>query len=96
MIIEIQYIDDCPLYLELIERVQSAVQRVSTDVELKVLLVDDLDMAREVGFRGSPTFLLNAVDYWDGDVPFEPMFACRYLPGGLPSVSEIQERIEGS
>jgi len=52
--------------------------------------VKDDRQAQDIGFRGSPTILINGQDMSGVPVPAEPRMACRFYPDGLPSFQEFE------
>ena len=63
MRITIQYFDGCPHWKLADERVQGVLRRLSRDdVKLEYQLVDSPQTADRVGFRGSPTILIDGRD----------------------------------
>jgi glutaredoxin len=81
--IEVQYFDGCPhapAALALVRRFQQE----HPETEVKYTKVEDDAQAAEIGFRGSPTILINGEDFFGAPVPDEPHLACRFYPQGLP------------
>ena len=90
-----QYCPNCPNWQVAAEHLEEAlaVRGRSSDVRLR--LVADPDEAERIGFRGSPTILVDGRDPCDGGVP--GTFACRsYLTEkgrrGAPSVDQLVGR----
>ena len=71
MKITIQYFDGCPHWKLADERVRRVLQGASgDDVTLQYELVDSPEIAERVGFRGSPTILVDGRDpFVTGDEP---------------------------
>lgn len=40
------------------------------DASVQTITISDVDMAERLGFRGSPTFMINGVDVLSGHQPF--------------------------
>jgi len=81
--IEVQYFDGCPhapAALALVKRFQQE----HPEIETKYTKVGDNSQAAQIGFRGSPTILINDEDLFGAPVPDEPHLACRFYPQGLP------------
>lgn len=91
--IVIQHFEGCPNSPILIERVKVAIKEFQ-DVDYQEILVDSNDKAKEIKFRGSPTFLINGVDFENLPEPTYPNLACRFYPNGLPSVEDIRQKLK--
>jgi hypothetical protein len=91
--LEIQYFDGCPNAALLIERLELVKQRLGDRVEIVQTLVNDLETAHEVGFRGSPSFFIEGREYWGDAAPQTPVLSCRYLPEGVPCVDDIIQSV---
>jgi hypothetical protein len=91
--VTVQYIKGCIDSKEMIKRVEEAIKDIP-EVKYTKMLIETEEKAREVGFRGSPTLLINGKDYEGLPVPEEPTIACRVYSKGLPSVEDIRKRIE--
>lgn len=102
MQITLQYFDECPNWELANERVTSALSRLgmraTDDVTYEV--VDTPEKAEAVGFRGSPTILVNGVDPFAD--PADPIGLCCRLfatPSGLagsPTVDQLMHAIQSS
>lgn len=90
--IEIQHFEGCPNSPVLIERVKRAINGI-TGIEYTEVIVDSNDKAVEIGFRCSPTLLINGKDIEDQPEPGKPALACRYYPKGLPGINMIKQKI---
>lgn len=99
MQVTVQYFDSCPNWALADERVRSAMSQLGIPVtELVHELVDTPEKAEALGFRGSPTILVNGRD------PFanlaEPVgLSCRLFatPEGLkgsPTVDQLMRAFE--
>lgn len=63
MKVTIQYFDGCPHWKLADERVRSVLRELSrADVNLDYQLIDSPEVAEQVGFRGSPTVLVDGRD----------------------------------
>jgi len=96
IIIEIQHFEGCPNSPKLIERVKEAIESSTFEIQYNEVLVESNEKAKEVGFRGSPTLLINGKDFEDLPVPERPALMCRYYPDGLPSVEQIKKELGSS
>jgi len=92
--IELQHFDGCPNSPKLIERVKEAIKLSNAEIQYNEVLVESNEKAREVGFRGSPTLLINGKDFEDLPVPESPALMCRYYPQGLPTVEQIKKALD--
>ena len=89
IIVEIQHFEGCPNSPVLIARVKEAMKDSRTEIQYTEVLVESNEKAIEVGFRGSPTLLINGKDIEDLPIPENPALMCRYYPKGLPTVGQI-------
>ncbi len=92
--LEFQHFHCCPNGHLLLERVREAIAKVSVDVELIEMIVEDNETAARVKFLGSPTLLINGHDLMGVSLPDDHHFACRYYAEGLPSIEFIIQRIK--
>ncbi len=88
----VQYFQGCPNSNELLYRVKEAIKDVENIVYIEVLVESEQD-ARKIGFRGSPTLLINSQDFEGLPVPSKSSLSCRVYSKGLPTVEQIRERI---
>ncbi len=91
--IEIQHFEGCPHGPEMIERVKKAIVGSENKIIYKEVMVETAEIAARVKFRGSPTLLLDGIDFEGTPVPENPALACRYYINGLPSIEEIAVKI---
>ena len=90
--IEVQYFEGCPhapAALELAKRFQQE----HLEVTVKITQVRDNEQAAELGFRGSPTILIDGQDLFDNPIPENPHLACRFYPNGLPDYENFSKMI---
>lgn len=94
MKITIQYFDGCPHWRLADERVRNVVRRLSRDdVKLDYELIDSPETAERVGFRGSPTILIDGRDpFGTGDEAVG--LSCRAQ--GAPSEDQIADALGGA
>lgn len=90
--IELQHFHGCPNSPLLIESVKKAIDGIP-NIEYTEVIVDSNDKAFEIGFRGSPTLLINGKDIENQPEPEQPALACRYYPKGLPGTDLIKQKI---
>ena len=91
--IEIQHFEGCPNGPALIKNVREVVKEFRDQIDYKELLVENYDLAKEIGFRGSPTLLINGEDFEGRPSPENPGMNCRLYPNGVPKSDEIKKRI---
>lgn len=91
--IEFQYFDNCPNYKRMNKILEEAVVDLQDKIDIHRILVEDMETAQQVQFRGSPTILINGKDLEDMPPPASPALACRYYPHGLPSARILREKI---
>jgi len=89
--IEVQYILECQNSNELMGRVKSAIKNL--DVEYSEQIINSDNVSKTNGFCGSPTLLINGVDYEGLEEVKNIGLSCRYYKDGLPSVDEIKNKI---
>ena len=94
--VEVQYFNGCPNSSEMIVRVKQALIEINIAVEYIETLVETNEKAMEVKFRGSPTLLVNGVDFEGLPEPEHPALACRNYQNGLPSAKQIVEFIKNN
>ena len=59
----------------------------------KEILVENYELAKKIGFHGSPTLLINGEDFEGRPSPDNPGMNCRLYKNGVPKSAEIKERI---
>ena len=77
----------------MIDITKTAIERLNIPVNYIETLVDTPGEAARVNFRGSPTLLINGIDFENLPVPEYPLMACRYYHNGLPTIDEIVSKI---
>ena len=94
MRVALQYFDGCPSWHQTDQLLRQALEAVGrADVEVERVLVDSDEQAEAIGFRGSPTVLIDDVDPFAGEGGAVG-FACRLhrtLEGlkGAPTYEQI-------
>lgn len=88
----VQYFRGCPNSEEMLRRVREAIKDLP-EVVFSEMLVETEELARKVGFRGSPTLLINGKDFEGQPIPPVTSLSCRIYLKGLPKVEQIRERI---
>lgn len=91
--LEFQYFEGCPNHKKMSDNLIEAIKGLEDKIELKKVLVEDEVTAKQVGFRGSPTLLINGEDIEEVPTPEEPSLACRFYIGGVPNSDKIREKI---
>lgn len=89
--IEVQYILECKNSKELMGNVKLAIKNL--DVEYSEQLIDSDNVSEANGFCGSPTLLIDGVDYEGLKAVKNIGLSCRHYKDGLPSVDEIKNKI---
>ena len=92
MEIRFQYFDGCPNWQATHERLEE-VLRDRADVYVVMERVESSEEAAVVGFRGSPTVLIDGVDPFGGpDDPAAGTLSCRVYrtPDGSPTVEQLR------
>jgi hypothetical protein len=92
--LEFQYFENCPNHEKLKESLLKALQGIEKEVEVIEVLVEDVQTAARVNFRGSPTLLINGKDVENMPAPELPFVACRFYPKGIPSPEAIRSKID--
>ncbi|HHE64704.1 MAG TPA: DUF2703 domain-containing protein [Bacteroidetes bacterium] len=91
--VELQYFNGCPNSQKLIDNTKGALDELGENVNYIEVLVDSPEKANEAKFRGSPTLLVNNIDFESMEEPESPSLACRFYQNGIPSSSNIKEFI---
>ena len=90
--IQIQHFHGCPNSPILIERVNEAIKNFE-NVDYAEVLVDSNEKAEEIKFRGSPTLLINGIDFAEREQPETASLNCRVYQNGLPTSQQIINKI---
>lgn len=91
--LEFQYFEGCPNHPKMEQNIHKAIEGLEDHVTIKYIVVENEDIAKEIGFRGSPTLLIDGKDFEGVPIPAIPRMACRFYIKGVPSADEIRERI---
>ena len=93
MSVTIRYLDGCPSWQRVRERLRAAAREVGVDLDVRLEPVETLQEAQRLGLPGSPTILLEGVDPFarPGSVP---ALACRLYdtpagPAEVPTVDQL-------
>lgn len=92
--IEYQYFEGCPNHRKMQENILEAIKGMEDKVEINYILVENNEIASKIGFRGSPTLLINGEDYEGMPPQPEPSMSCRFYAGGIPTPSDIRKKLE--
>lgn len=90
--IELLVIPDCPNGPETADLISAAVADTLVQATITRTIIENEDQARQRGFRGSPTILLNGMDpFASGDAPVA--LSCRLYstPDGLRGVPALRD-----
>lgn len=78
----------------MIDRVKKAIEQSSVKIDYSEILVETEEEAETIKFRGTPTLIIDGIDFDDLEEPEKGTLACRYYPNGLPTEEEIILKIE--
>lgn len=97
MEVVVLYVEGCPHQQLAESRLQLAAERLGRDLQIRPRRVDSLTQAEELGFRGSPTLLVDGADLFPKH-PGAAGLACRLYPTnrgleGAPSLSDLEKAI---
>jgi hypothetical protein len=91
--LEIQYFMGCPHAEEALLLMGRYNER-HPGTQISIVKILDDDHARQIGFRGSPTILINGADMFGAPIPDDPRMACRFYPDGLPDIDVFEQIVE--
>jgi hypothetical protein len=98
--VTMQYFDDCPHWKQAKRDLKEAIDELGLDVEITYQEVDSQGHAERLGFRGSPTILIDGRDpFADPGAPVG--LSCRvYRAGegrsGSPGVDALQRALRST
>ncbi len=98
MHVELLYFDGCPNWRETEQRLLTVLAQSGAEAALTYVHVDSPEDAERLGFRGSPTVLVDGQDPFA--TPGDPVgLACRVFrtPNGLrgaPTIEQLREALE--
>ena len=96
MRVALQYFDGCPSWHQTDDLLRQGLDALGrADVEVEHVLVDSIEQAEAIGFRGSPTVLIDDVDPFAGEGGAVG-FACRLYrtPEGLRGTPTYEQILE--
>ena len=100
MEITLQHFESCPSWETTDQHLQTLIDGLGLDVEVRYQLIETPEAAEEHGFRGSPTVLIDGVDpFADPDAPIG--LSCRVYRtdagfAGSPNLDQLEEAITAS
>ncbi len=89
----LQHFEGCPNSPAMIENISQVVRFMDKYVDYKEQLIENDAAAKMHKFRGSPTLLINGIDYENMPEPENPGMTCRFYPGGVPEPVNIEKRM---
>jgi hypothetical protein len=90
----IQHFEGCPNGPAMIANAKQTAAMFPGLVEYEEQLIETNEDAAKYSFRGSPTLLINGLDFEGMFKPLNPSISCRFYAGGVPDAGKIAERIE--
>ena len=76
--IEFQYFDGCPNAKATLDSLLEIKSELGiADGEIRIVLVPDIESAKENRFQGSPTILVDGVDIYTDEAPTGFKYSCR-------------------
>lgn len=96
MDVTLQYFDDCPNW-KVTDEYLGALSEETGDLVVSYQKVESVDEAERVGFRGSPSVVVDGVDLFaDADAPVG--LACRVYqtpdgPAGSPTLEQLRSAL---
>ena len=92
--ITIQHFHGCPNGPRMIDIINELINIYQDKIEFEEIIIDNNELAKKYKFRGSPTLLINNIDFENLPEPENPSISCRFYPNGLPTVAGIRECID--
>lgn len=98
MKVEVLYVAECPSHPAAVNLLREVLAIEGVTAEIQEVLVEDDRMARQLGFRGSPTIRIEGCDIESESKESRNFgISCRLYPGskqiGLPPVEMVQRAI---
>jgi len=95
--IEVLFFDGCPSWKTGLANLETALDELDAPVKVKLIQVEDPDLAQQERFLGSPSFRANGVDLWP-EQREQYALSCRMYatPAGLrgaPTVEMLKEKL---
>lgn len=100
MQVTLRCFDGCPNRERALERVRSVLRELGVDASVRVERVESDDDAERLGFRGSPTVLIDGVDPFPHG-PASTGLACRVYetpsgPSGVPTRDQLRTAVRAA
>jgi hypothetical protein len=92
--IEFQHFHGCPNRPKLLQNLLDAMKGYEDNIDYIESIIDTNELARRVGFLGSPTILIDGQDLMGLKPILNPSLSCRFYVNGLPTVELIRETIK--
>lgn len=93
IILTYQYFEGCPNGDTLMLNIKTAISGFEDKVILNKVMINTDELARKQKFRGSPTLLINGIDFTNLKEPINASLSCRIYAHGVPTVEVIKNRI---
>jgi hypothetical protein len=96
MQVQLLYFEECPSHEQALERLRQALHEEQIEADVAVVRVDTEEQAQQLGFPGSPTFLVNGADCLPPDAGTPSRLTCRAYRledgriGPLPSLAMLR------
>jgi len=91
--VEIQYFLGCPNVTIMIKNVKEAIAGMEDKIDYSEILIEDGITAEQIGFRGSPTLIIDDKDFEGLEKPDCPGLSCRFYKHGVPPQDKIRQKI---
>ena len=93
---KLMYLQDCPNWQQALENLRQALQAECFNLDVSLVLVENIDQARDLKFRGSPTICLSDQDIFPDDGIEYGMSGRVYRTeeglSGYPTVAMLRKR----
>lgn len=88
----------CPKHRPCLELVQEVIEDLNLQTSAQEVIVEDLERAEALGYRGSPTVLINGRDILPDPTGGPVALACRQYdgPDGLPPRPLIADALQNA
>jgi hypothetical protein len=102
MQIQFLYFAECPSHEQALERLQRALAAEQIAAEVAVVRVETEEQAQQLGFPGSPTFLVDGTDCLPPEADMPSRLTCRAYRledgriGPLPSLAMLRAALRAA
>ncbi len=102
MQVQLLYYEECPSHEQALERLRQALGEEQIEAEVAVVRVATEEQAQQVGFPGSPTFLVNGADCLPPAAGTPARLTCRAYRledgriGPLPSLAMLRAALRAA